>query len=291
MSEQSMEPFLLGLAQEAMAIALKWRTTAAATIKQHDGSPVTEADQEINRLIIDRFGKAFPEILVMGEEESSGPPEAELVAVVDPLDGTKLYSIFSPTFTAPAIAVMERSSGKILHAVVGNPVEGCVYWATRGSGAWVSSMPEQKQRIRVSDHQMVGGSTVFAQNRVSSAFNAFSVGEALTRQGSNNLALGSIVFEAMLIACGGSAITLPPVAALYYQQHPWDIAAAKLIVEEAGGVVTDFKGNPVHPLEQFAGAIFSNGRVHHEIVRLTRSLVARSTKKPLLSEYDLYRAY
>lgn len=257
---------MIVLAQTLGEIAMRHWGVIGASYKT-DKSPVTLADTEINSEVIRVIKGWFPQDTILGEEESD-LGSSSVVWVVDPLDGTRPFSVGMPNFTAPAIARTE--GGVLTHAVVRCPTTNRTYWAENGKGSWLREGNGEPRRLRVSQKTDFKNTTVFAQCRKSSMFDAFSVAKSLTEAGANNLSTGSIIEEATYIARGDIALAEPAVAALYHVDKAYDVAAPALIVLEAGGMVTDFHGHPIVAYDKpMFGALFTNGLVHYELVKMT----------------------
>lgn len=194
---------------------------------------VTEADVASQEAIRDIVMTAFPEYRFVSEE-ADGPFDAtaELCWVVDPLDGTTNYVHQLPHY-AVSIALVQR--GRPVVGVVYDPVHDECFAAQRGAGAWLNG---------VAIH--VSGIDELSQALVAASFSA------RVEAGSPEIAQ----FEAALLACqavrrtGSAALNLAYVAAGRFDAFwaastkAWDVAAGVLLVEEAGGVVTHYRGDP-----------------------------------------------
>jgi len=102
-----------------------------------DSSPVTAADEEINRMVIERIRDRFPTDGILGEEESWGDTRNRLW-VCDPIDGTTSFSIGMPTFMF-SIALVENGIPKV--CVASNPMSGEMFWAVKDKGAFRNGDP------------------------------------------------------------------------------------------------------------------------------------------------------
>lgn len=239
-------------ARAAGAIALKYfRGSVEVTLKA-DATPVTQADREAERAIVEILGRAFPGYGVLGEEFGGHGP-TDVRWIVDPIDGTKNFVRGIPIW-ATLIGLEER--GEITVGVIHNPVTGELYTARRGAGAFVNG-----DRIRVSVVAELGRAALVHAGlklfRESGRWEPFvRLVDATERQ----RGFGDYTGYA-LVAEGKAEIYLEVDA------KPWDLAPCKLLVEEAGGRFTDLDGRPTI----YSGtALATNGRLHDAILALLR---------------------
>ena len=218
---------------------------------------VTVADKKSEELIIGGILARYPSHSVLAEESGVTQPGAPVQWIIDPLDGTTNFAHGYP-FYCVSIAVEE--DGEIVCGVVYDPVRDELFTAARGSGAFCNGEP-----IRVSDVDALSQAlliTGFPYNfrerlqTVLSQFEKFLVASQAVRRG------GSAALDLCYVACG----RLDGFWELYLQ--PWDTAAGRIILEEAGGKVTNFKGAPfsIYMKEILA----SNGRLHGEMMGVLR---------------------
>jgi fructose-1,6-bisphosphatase/inositol monophosphatase family enzyme len=221
-----------------------------------DSSPVTIADKEINSLLIDLVKKHYPDHGVRGEEES-WCPEEKILWVCDPIDGTKAFTVHMP-LAMFSLALVE--DGRPILAAAYNPFTDTLYEAQLGQGA-----RRNGETIHVSDRswgaglQLVGsGHGIYSHEPVDSPLFL----EELQRQKITVSNVPSTVFKGCLIAEG----SLDGRTFMHSGAH--DIAAIKLIIEEAGGKVTDLAGDEQRYDQPINGAIMSNGLIHDELLDL-----------------------
>ncbi len=198
------------------------------------GDFVSSADLRSQDVLRDELSRAFPEdLLVMEEGEwADGPGPASRI-YVDPLDGTTNFLHGVPHFAVSLARVVqgEVASGVVLHVASGE-----LFVAERGHGAWLG-----EQRLRVSTTRDLSLSIV-----------ATGIPErSRTGHDAYLLALGGIMREvAGVRRFGSAALDLAYVAAgrfdAFFERGlaPWDVAAGRLLVQEAGGVVTESDGSP-----------------------------------------------
>jgi myo-inositol-1(or 4)-monophosphatase len=238
---------------------------------------VTEADLASERLIVDAIRTRFPSHTILAEEGfgdvamgssenlQEAAEEIPHLWIVDPLDGTINYAHGYPVWGV-TLALAER--GQVVLGVNYDPLLDEMFWAERGQGAWFNG--ERIEVSTVSRLQDALVATGFAYRRATLA-NA-SRGEVP----GNNLAEFSAVMPRVqgVRRAGAAVLDLGYLAAgrldAYWEMylHPWDWAAGKLIVEEAGGVVTNMRGEPWSLGTN--NLVASNGLVHDELLKALR---------------------
>jgi len=216
---------------------------------------VTEVDRASQDLIEREIRARYPGHGILAEEGLDEKGPGDYTWIVDPLDGTTNYVHGFPVFSV-SIAVALR--GETICGVVFNPVSGEIFQGLKGGGATLNSVP-----VRVSGTALLGRSllgTGFPYDiRNTSETNLDHFNRFATRtQG--------------IRRCGSAALDLCMVAAgrldgfWELNLKPWDMAAGALIVEEAGGKVTDFSGRPLH-LEA-KQILASNGLIHTRMLEI-----------------------
>jgi len=216
---------------------------------------VTAIDRRCEKEILRVIGRAFPGHGVLAEESDPRTGDGEHLWIVDPLDGTTNYSRAFPYFCS---SVALARAGQVVVAAVYQPLLDELFTAVRGRGAFLNGHP-----LRVSP-----------QERLDQAFLATGFPYDIRRGRRTNIDH----FTRFATRClairraGAAALDLAYVAAGRFdgfwelKLRPWDIAAASLLVEEAGGRVTGLTGRPWRlPVRDI---VASNGLVHGEMVAL-----------------------
>lgn len=250
---QETTKFLLALAEKAGNILLAYYSPSGISFQEKEDaskSRVTEADFKVNKMVIDEVEKNYPDFKVLGEEESNHTQESKKLFVVDPLDGTLMFTIGSPLFCFSGAVVLD---GKSVAGVISNPLAKRTLLAEEGKGAWLI---EEKKQMFVSKKDSLNHALVNAGYK-ETEFSAL-----LQNLGSNTPSIYGACEYASLVATGGFE------AALYLSCHAYDIAAAKIIVEEAGGKVTDIYGAEQRYDKDIRGALLSNGILHDDLIKL-----------------------
>jgi fructose-1,6-bisphosphatase/inositol monophosphatase family enzyme len=246
--------FAKDTALEAGEIILRYFDAAEQGVEiKADQSPVTIADKQINQLVIDRVEATFPEHGILAEEGSSHQHRNELW-VCDPIDGTKTYILGVPTAVFSLAYVVD---GCPEVAVIFDPYQGKLYSAAKGRGAFVNDRPLHASEVAALERTNLAGPTSYAQLKVRRVFY-----DNLLNLGVKQLIVPGNVFKSTLVASGNIDAYIFPGKSAH------DVAAAKLIVEEAGGKVTDLYGKEQRYDGAIYGAIITNGHLHDELVRL-----------------------
>ena len=237
-------------ARAAGAIALKYYRAGFVVTLKPDLTPVTPADREAEQVIRDILGRALPDYGFLGEELGArGTPDRRWI--VDPIDGTQNFVRHIPIW-ATLIALEE--AGDVTVGVIHNPVTGDLYTARRGGGAHLNGAP-----LRVSPRADLGEAQLIHAGldmvRRSGHWEGFvRLVDATGRQ----RGFGDY-YGYTLVAEGKAEIYLE------VDLKPWDLAACRLLVEEAGGRFTDFDGRPTI----YTGtALATNGRLHEAALGL-----------------------
>lgn len=237
------ENFVLGMKKE-------WK---------EDGTPLTATDIKINQIVLNAIQKRYPDHSVVSEEGSKLLPQREYTWVCDPLDGTIAFSHGYPLFTF-SIALLRY--GESVLGVIYDPIGNRLVSATKGKGAFLND-----KKISVSKEKYIFKTSFIDAN---CDFKLSVLRDALIKKtGCYVSTLYSTCIGSLLVASGEF------LAEIYEYNHPWDGAAAKIIVEEAGGKVTDLLGKEQNYDQKINGYIASNGFVHKELVDIITSILKK----------------
>ncbi|OAG28759.1 inositol monophosphatase family protein [Thermodesulfatator autotrophicus] len=213
---------------------------------------VTEVDLKSEKLIVDILKASG--IPVLGEEEAKAEPVGRYW-LVDPLDGTTNYAHRFPWF-APSIALMEDKQpvlGVIYHVMLDE-----LFWAERGKGAYLNGRRLSVSRIDDLNNAVLATGFPYGIHedpvKVVKAFHDFLVKAQGVRRA------GAAALDLAYVACGRLDG--------FWEPHlkPWDTAAGILLVEEAGGKVSNYLGEPYDPFQNHIVA--SNGLIHKEMTKI-----------------------
>ena len=221
-----------------------------------DGSPVTIADTMINRLVIERLSAELPDDGVIGEEESTTEYGLGRKWFCDPIDGTKAFTWGVPTAMFSLGLVVDG------HPVLGvcyEPMLDKLYWAVRGQGAYCSDSP-----IHVNDQTLQTGilSTMCSQYRLR---HGAPYMDTLLDKRISLAAFSGAVASCMRVAEGRF------VGYIEELLNAHDVAAAEVIVTEAGGSICGIDGSTLDYTRPFKGAIVNNGATHDELVKIVNT--------------------
>lgn len=220
---------------------------------------VTVADKKSEELIIGGILSRYPSHSILAEESGITQPGASVQWIIDPLDGTTNFAHGYP-FYCVSIAVEEN--GEVVCGAVYDPVRDEMYSAGRGSGAYCNGDRLHVSHVGpLSQALLITGFPYNFRERLQTVirqFEKFLVASQAVRRG------GAAALDLCYVASG----RLDGFWELYLQ--PWDTAAGRIILEEAGGKITDFKGTPfsIYMKEILA----SNGRIHDEMMAVLASL-------------------
>lgn len=248
--------FAKEIALEAGKIMMKYYSGDNGASYKFDQSIVTLADTEINDLLIRRVKEAYPTHSVDGEEAGFG--ESTHVWVCDPVDGTAMYARHIPVSVFSLALVIDGVSEI---GVVYDVQSDRMYTAVRGEGAFVNGEPIHVSDIPLDDKRSLANFDMWPQ----AEYNLFDTFKVLGKK-TYAVGLGSIIRASMCVAAGDFTLALFPGTG----HKNCDIAAAKVIVEEAGGKVTNLFGGEDRYDRPINGAVISNGVVHEEVLALLR---------------------
>lgn len=267
----SFSPYVQHAIQAALAAGkiqrdLFGRPTRIEYKGPHD--EVTEGDRASEEAIVGILSNAFPTHAFLGEEGGQRGTGA-YTWLIDPLDGTHNFARAIPWF---AVSIALRHDDRIIAGVILNTMFGEVYAAQRGGLAWAAMIPAAPvdaaeetppsawRRITVSPAERIENATLAT---------GFPRDVAETRGNLDHFANVRVAADAVR-AIGSAALSLAAVGAGqiegYWEIGPkaWDFAAGALLVEEAGGRVTDLRGRPLRTLG--GQLLATNGRVHDAVV-------------------------
>ena len=218
---------------------------------------LTETDTYVEKTIIRLIKKEFPRHAILAEESgaSSQREKADFTWIIDPIDGT---TNFYHSFPHVATSIAIEKEGCIVMGGILDPIRDELFFAERGKGAFLN-----RKRIRVSSTQKLKNAllvTGFPYDRRKHADYYLSFFKAFMMRCHGIRRVGTAALDFCYVAAGR-------IDGFWeYKLKPWDVAAGKLIVEEAGGKVTDFNGKTfdIYGTETCA----SNSLIHREMKRV-----------------------
>lgn len=253
---------LVKTAREAAAtggelVTRRYRPFGQALHSKAPGDFVTEVDLAAEKLLRRRILTEWPDHGMLGEEQPPENLDADLVWILDPIDGTSNFGRGLPTF-AVSVACVHR--GTPVAAAVHCLPEDATYHAGIGLGAF-----RERRRLRLRARRLDLKAIVAVQwHRGPREFGYL---EELTRTGTRIRNLGCTAAQLCDVAAGRLD------ANVQEQGKIWDFAAAALLVQEAGGRFTSWDGDPIFPLSGFDGAVHhpsvaAHPAVHRELCAL-----------------------
>ncbi len=240
-------------AKKGGEVLLRYFETELQHEVKNDTTFVTKADRESEAVILSILKKKYPKHSYLAEESGELQGNSLYAWVIDPLDGTANFVNGLPLW---AISIAFLHNGRVMGAVVYNPLLEFLIHAERGKGLFcngvqrkVSTQGKEAAMISVG----VGKGSEIKSKLIS-----------LLREAPNYVKtyryVGTAALELALLARGGTE------GFVCLGNSKWDYAAGTLLVEEAGGKITDLRGNPWHLNENFFVA--SNGVVHDDLLHL-----------------------
>ena len=275
------------LAREAGAKLCEFLAQGVATEYKGDVDLVTIADRTVEAYLQDALLTAFPSHGIYGEEGTRDRLDAEYRWYIDPLDGTTNFAHGFPHFCVSmglehrTAGLAPEHDGPIVAGLIYDPMRDELFTAERGKGAFLNGKP-----IHVSSVPELGEALVatgFPSRKRHENPNIHFYHEFTMRSHGVRRA-GSAALDLAYIACGRMD------AYWEFGLNPWDTAAGFLLIEEAGGMVTDFDGE-YRKLDS-KEILASNQLIHHEMLSLFRDMFAGRNLAPLPSaaEYAARRA-
>lgn len=273
--------------QSEIQVAVQLARAAGAILLVHYNSPflveqkvnalqeieeVTAADREANDLIVHRLLTEFPDDGILAEEskDTERRLEKERVWLIDPMDGTKNFIQRDGDF---AVQIGLAVHGEVVAGVVYQPARDVLYHAARGAGSWIESKDEPARQMSVSSRtnpteMVLASSRSHRGPRMERVVSSFGFKNEV-RRGSVGVKIGLITEQQ---------------ADLYLHLSPstkqWDTCAPQIILEEAGGRLTDLFGRPLRyngvRIDNQNGVVATNGAAHQMVIE---------NLKPLLEEF------
>ncbi|HEX5415340.1 MAG TPA: inositol monophosphatase family protein [Chloroflexota bacterium] len=246
-----------------LAVALEAAAAGARVLRRHYGEIqkvsfkgivdlVTEQDKRSEAVIAQTIRRAFPEHAILGEESglSGASPNRW---IVDPLDGTTNYAHGYPMF---AVSIAYEENGQLRVGVVVDPLRREIFAAQRGLGATLNGQPIQVSNAETLLASVLETGFPYRRDRLELALRQFvqlaPLTQGLRRSGSAALGLAYVAAGRL---DGFWEATL----------NSWDMAAGALLIEEAGGTVSQIDGSPYRVDSTDIAA--SNGRIHAALIR------------------------
>jgi len=259
MPKNSFKDVAILAAREAAKVHLKYfRRNFRVKQKSSSFDFLTVADTEAETKAVAAIRRYFPGHNIFAEEKKYKKTSSPYCWIIDPLDGTNNFTFRLPIF---CVSIALARDSEIITGVIYDATRKELFWAEKGKGAYLNG-----ERIKVSaakrlDQSLLitgfyydrGNRTLDNLNKIRKFFKQRIVG--LRR-------LGAAALDLCYVACGRAT------GFWEFKLSPWDFAAGKLLIEEAGGRVTGLKGEPVRL--RTAYIVASNGRIHKKMLEVLR---------------------
>jgi histidinol-phosphatase len=242
------------------AVEVAWRAgrstlahyqTGITAETKPDASPVTEADRAAERLVRELIESKFPGDGIIGEEFGAVRQEASRRWIVDPIDGTRTFVRGVPFFGC--LLALEEDHEPVIGVMYFPALEETIY-AARGEGTWWNG-----RRALVSDVTSLDSALLLTTDVDSIKRQGYEDGFHRLRSRAGMLRTWGDCYGHALVATGRAEIMLDPLMSV------WDAAALKPIIDEAGGVFTNWRGEPTH---SGGSAVSSNAALAREVAAL-----------------------
>ncbi len=252
------------IARESGALLAELFTQPLEITYKRRSDLVTVADRQSEALIVERLRRHFPDHGIVAEEGGSQAGSSDYCWYVDPLDGTTNYAHGFPMF---CVTLGLACRDELIVGVVFDPTRNDLYTAERGAGAYLND-----RRLHVSHTEQL------SECLVATGFPPFATNHDLNIQ----FYFHFTELSHGLGRAGSAALDLCSVAAGRFDAfwelklNPWDKAAGSLLVNEAGGRMSDIRG---HPFNLLGDDVFaSNGCVHDQMLKVFAEIMAQHAK-------------
>ena len=233
---------------------IKNREMAAHVQEKGLADYVTQVDIAVQDFLKKALFDIAPDIQFLGEETGLQEMEADSFWILDPVDGTtNLMHDYQHSVVSLALCRQRE----IVTGIIYDPFREEVFWAVKGQGSFLNGAPIQVSEARQLSDTIIGLGTAkreLADENFARFRRVFGQSQDVRR-------IGSAALELTYTACGRQGG--------YFEAYlnPWDYAAGMLLVQEAGGMVTDFAGNSLDP-GKGSSIVGTNGAVHGELLQL-----------------------
>jgi myo-inositol-1(or 4)-monophosphatase len=238
--------------QEAGKILADRFTSKKSITRKGKGNLVTEVDTLSEKIILDRLKREFPEFKILSEETNSSTAINGYTWVVDPLDGTNNYVFSIPNF---CINVALLNNHEVVMGVTYDPLRNELFHSEKGKGAYLNNSRIHVSRVNLLQDALFGFDLGYNEGQgkemLRFANNIWGKVHCIRMMGSSALGLA-------YVACGRVSLYL------HRYLYPWDIASGILLVNEAGGKVSDWHGDKIDLLTK--QIVASNKKLSDQIL-------------------------
>jgi myo-inositol-1(or 4)-monophosphatase len=247
----------LGAAETARSILYRsFRAPLEIKTKSTHFDLVTAADIECEKKVVEKIRDSFPEHNILAEEHAYGETNSPFTWVIDPLDGTNNFAHRLPHYS---VSIALAYKGEAVLGVVLDPERDELFQAVKGKGAALNGAPLTVTNAKTLRESLL--ITGFYYDRGSKMRESLGKIEEFLSLGIIDIRrLGSAALDLCYVASGRAD------GYFEFMLNPWDFAAGKLILEEAGGTVTDRDGKPFGIAASYVVA--SNGLIHAQMLEV-----------------------
>lgn len=247
--------FARKMAREAGGILLKKSRHRHRIMLKGRVDLVTDADLASEKYIVEAVSKKYPSHSILAEEEAARDNHSDYRWIIDPLDGT---TNFAHDFPFYCVSIGLEYKGGIVAGVVFDPERDEMFHACRGGGAFLN-----RKKIMVSNQSKLENAllaTGFPYDIGNSREDNLNYFRRFAKTARGVRRAGSAALDLCYLACGRFD------GFWELKLHPWDTAAAKIIVEEAGGIITDFQGGKYSVYDKYILA--GNRKIHTRMKKI-----------------------
>ena len=246
------------LAREAGTLVMRYHGDKLEVERKAGNEPVTIADREASDLIVHGLRQAFPDDVIISEENADDLRrlEARRVWYIDPIDGTKDFIRGEDGFCVMiGLCLDHRPAVGVVH----QPLHDRLFAAAPGTGTWLRAPDQPPRAVQVSDVAELAEVRLVA----SKSHRSGAIDQVKSALGvANELNIGSVGLKMALIALGERDLYVNPSS----KTSAWDTCAPEALLVEAGGRVSDLKGAPLsydsREIHNAGGLVASNRKVH-----------------------------
>lgn len=232
------------------------RAREAFEIKEKEGKNnlVTEVDLAAEKMIKSAILKKYPDHGFMGEEFGNENTNSKYLWIIDPIDGTINYAHHIPLY---CVSIALAIDGELRLGAIYNPETKELFYAEKGKGAFLNQQTIQVSEQNNFDKAFLVTGFPYHFPKGMDVANTFI---SIVKRGLPLRRLGSAALDLAYVACGRFD------GFWEYNLNAWDIAAGYLLVEEAGGRVSDFDLNPGH--YNHKETLATNGKIHQSLLKV-----------------------
>jgi len=261
MLSQEIIKFSHYLADISESIAQKYYRLDNGEIAKDDDSPVTKADREIEKIIHQEIEKKFPTHGIIGEEFGDVRTDADFVWILDPIDGTSSFIVGRPTF-GTLIALTHK--GKSILGIMNQPITKERWIGIEGDGSYFNGKKiSTRNCLEVSDAVMCSSSSFHFKGQDELVLKKLSAKTKYQKIG--GIIYGGDCYSYACLASGFVDIVIDPGLKVY------DYAALQPIIENAGGIVSDWQGNDLALKSNVRLIASANRKLHDKALEIINS--------------------